>query len=98
MILFSKQLNKFTIALNLLVWPRQTKKSLGFSWSGNYKLQKIFDNFKNKTRNINNKTNNTTDETQTVILHWLPKIGPTIKKETQKFGFTWFEFQADPNL
>ena len=34
---------------------------------------------------------------QTVIIPWVPKIRPKIKKETQKFGFRAV-FQTGPNL
>ena len=49
-------------------------------------LQKIINNFKQKTRNINNNNNSNTDKKQTITLSWIPNIGPEIKKEIQKFG------------
>ena len=58
-------------------------------------LQKIINNFEKKTCSINN--NNNTDKKQTIIFPWIPKIGPKIKKEIQKFGFR-VPFQTGPNL
>ena len=50
-------------------------------------LQKIVNNFEKKTRSINNANNNNTAKKQTITFPWIPKIGPKIKKEIQKFGF-----------
>ena len=47
--------------------------------------------FQKKTRGTNNNNNNNnntnTNKNQTVTIPWVPKIGPKIKKEIQKFGF-----------
>ena len=53
-------------------------------------------NFEKKTRSIN-KNNNDTDKKQTITLPWIPKIGPKIKKEIQKFGFR-VALRTGPNL
>ena len=45
----------------------------------------------------NNNNNNNTNKKQTVNIPWVPKIGPKIKKEIQKFGFR-VAFQTGPNL
>ena len=50
-------------------------------------LQKIINSFKKKTRGIDNNNNNSITKKQTIIFPWIPKIGPKIKKEIQKFGF-----------
>ena len=60
-------------------------------------LQKIISNFEKKTHNINSNNNNNTNKKQTITFPWIPKIGPKIKKEIQKFGFR-VAFQTGPNL
>ena len=45
----------------------------------------------------NNNNNNNTNKKQTVTFPWIPKIGPKLKKEIQKFGFR-VAFQTGPNL
>ena len=50
-------------------------------------LQKIPNSFEKKSRGTNNNNNNNTNKTQTIIFPLIPKIGPKIKKEIQKFGF-----------
>ena len=46
-------------------------------------LQKIINSFENKTRGTNNNNNNT-NKKQTVIIPWVPKSGPKIKKKKYK--------------
>ena len=58
-------------------------------------LQKKINSFEKKSTNNNN--NNNTNEKQTINFPWVPKIGPKIKKEIQKFGFR-VAFQVGPNL
>ena len=41
--------------------------------------------------------NDNTNKKQTLTIPWVPKIGPKIKKEIQKFGFR-VAFQTGPNL
>ena len=60
-------------------------------------LQKIINNFEKKTHSINKNNNSNTNKKQTITFPWIPKIGPKIKKEIQKFGFR-LAFQTDPNL
>ena len=60
-------------------------------------LQKIINNFGKKTRSTSNKNNNNTNKKQTISFPWIPKVGPKIKEEIQKFGFR-VAFQTDPNL
>ena len=58
-------------------------------------LKKIINNFEKKIYSTNNNNsdnkntniNNNVNKKQTVTFPWIPKIGPKIKKETQKFGF-----------
>ena len=58
-------------------------------------LQKIIEK---KTRGTNNNNNNNDiNKKQTVTIPWVPKIGPKIKIEIQKFGFR-VAFQTGPNL
>ena len=60
-------------------------------------LQKIINSFENKTRGTNNNNNNT-NKKQTVIIPWVPKSGPKIKKKKiQKFEFR-VAFQTGHNL
>ena len=59
-------------------------------------LQKIINSFEKKTRGTNNNNNNT-NKKQTVTISWVPKIGPKIKKEMQKFGFR-VAFRTGPNF
>ena len=59
-------------------------------------LQKIINNFEKKTHGTSNNNNNT-NKKQTITFPWIPKIGPKIKKEIQKFGFR-VAFQTGPNL
>ena len=42
-------------------------------------------NFKKETSVTNNKNDNDTDKKQTITLAWMPKTGPKIKNENQKF-------------
>ena len=51
----------------------------------------------NNNNNNNNNNSNNTNKKQTVTIAWVPKIGPKIKKEIQKFGFR-VAFQTGPNL
>ena len=51
----------------------------------------------NNNNNNNNNDSNNTYKKQTVTIAWVPKIGPKIKKEIQKFGFR-VAFQTGPNL
>ena len=62
-------------------------------------LQKIINSFENKIRctNNNDNNNNNTNKKQRVTFSWVPKIGPKIKKEIQKFGFR-VAFQTGLNL
>ena len=60
-------------------------------------LQKMINNFEKKARSINNNVNTNTDKKQTITFPWIPKIGPKIKKEIQKFRFR-LGFQTGPNL
>ena len=60
-------------------------------------LQKIVNSFEKKTRGAINNNNNNTNKKQTIIIPWVPKIGPKIKKEIQKFGFR-VAFKTGPNL
>ena len=60
-------------------------------------LHKIINNFERKTRSINNNNNNNTDKKQTIAFPWIPKSGPKIKKEIQKFEFR-VAFQTGSNL
>ena len=60
-------------------------------------LQKIINSFERKTRSTNNNNSNDTNKKQIIAFPWVPKIGPKIKKEMQKFGFR-VAFQTDPNL
>ena len=60
-------------------------------------LQKIINNFEKNTRSINNNYNNHTDKKLTITLSWIPKIGPKIKNEIQRFGFR-VSFQMGPNV
>ena len=59
-------------------------------------LQNMINIFEKKTRGTNNNNNNiSTNKNQTVTIPWVPKIGPKIKKEIQKFGFRlafWIDF------
>ena len=59
-------------------------------------LQKIINSFENKTHGTNNNNNNT-NKKQTVIIPWVPKSGPKIKKKIQKFEFR-VAFQTGHNL
>ena len=59
--------------------------------------KRIINNFGKKTRSTSNKNNNNTNKKQTISFPWIPKVGPKIKKEIQKFGFR-VAFQTDPNL
>ena len=59
-------------------------------------LQKMINSFENKTRCTNNNNFNT-NKKQTVIIPWVPKIGPKIKNEIQKFEFR-VAFQTGPNI
>ena len=56
----------------------------------------MINSFEKKTRSTNNNNNNT-NKKQTITFPWIPKIGPKIKKEIQKFGFR-VAFQTGPNL
>ena len=56
----------------------------------------MINSFEKKTRSTNNSNNNT-NKKQTITFPWIPKIGPKIKKEIQKFGFR-IVFQTGPNL
>ena len=61
-------------------------------------LRKIINEFEKKARTtINTTNNNNTNKKQTITVPWIPKIGPKIKKEIQKFGFR-VAFQTGPNL
>ena len=62
-------------------------------------LQKIINSFEKKIRctNNNDNNNNNTNKKQRVTFSWVPKLGPKIKKEIQKFGFR-VAFQTGPNL
>ena len=40
-----------------------------------------------KRKHIINNNDNNTDKKETITFPWIPKIGPKIKKEIQKFGF-----------
>ena len=61
-------------------------------------LQKIINIFEKKTCSVNNNNNNSnTDKKQTITFPWIPKTGPKIKKEIQKFGWK-VVFQKGPNL
>ena len=60
-------------------------------------LQKIINSFERKTRSTNNNNSNDTNKKQIIAFPWVPKIGPKIKKEMQKFGFR-VAFQRGPNL
>ena len=60
-------------------------------------LQKIISNFETKALSDNNDNNNNTDKNQTITSSWIPKIGPEIKNEIQKFGFR-VAFQTSPSL
>ena len=60
-------------------------------------LQKLTHSFEKKTRNINNNNNNNTEKKQTITYPWIPKIGPKVKKEIQKFRFRVL-FQTVPKL
>ena len=61
-------------------------------------LKKIINDFEKKTRTtINTNNNNNTNKKQTITVPWIPKIGPKIKKEIQKFGFR-VAFKTGPNL
>ena len=51
----------------------------------------------NNNNNNNNNDNNNINKKQTVTISWVPKIGPKIKKEKQKFGFR-VAFQTSPKL
>ena len=65
---------------------------------GKRTLQKIINGFEKKTRGTNNNnSNDITNKKQTVTIPWVPKMGPKIKKEMQKFGFR-VAFQRGPNL
>ena len=65
---------------------------------GKWTLQKIINGFEKKTRGTNNNnSNDITNKKQTVTIPWVPKMGPKIKKEMQKFGFR-VAFQRGPNL
>ena len=60
--------------------------------------KKIINEFEKKTRTtINTTNNNNTNKKQTITVPWIPKIGPKIKKEIQKFGFR-VAFKTGPNL
>ena len=59
-------------------------------------LQKITNNFEKKTRSINNNNNSSTNK-QTTNFPWIPKIGPKIRKEIQKFDVR-VAFQSDRSL
>ena len=50
-------------------------------------LQKIINNFEKKSHSTNNNNNSNTNKKKTITFPWIPKIGPKIKKEIQKFGF-----------
>ena len=62
-------------------------------------LLKIINSSEKKTcsTNNNNNNNNNTNKKQTITFPWVPKFGPKIKREIQKFGFR-VAFQAGPNL
>ena len=62
-------------------------------------LQKIINSFEKKIRGTNNNdnNNNNSNKKQRVTFSWVPKIGPKIKKDIQKFGFR-VAFQTGPNL
>ena len=63
-------------------------------------LQEIINNFEKKTciaNDNNNNNNSNTDKKHTIIFPWIPKIGPNIKTEIQKFGFR-VAFQTGPNI
>ena len=53
--------------------------------------------FEKKRRSTNNDNNNNTNKKERISFPWIPKIGPKIKKEIQKFGFR-VAFQTDPDL
>ena len=55
----------------------------------------MINNFEKKARSINNNINTNTDKKQTITFPWIPKIGPKIKKEIQKFRFR-LGFQNGP--
>ena len=59
-------------------------------------LQKLINSFKNKTHGTNNNNNNNINKKQTMTFPCIPKIGPKIKKEIQKFRFR-VEFRTGPN-
>ena len=59
--------------------------------------QNTINNFEKKARSISNINNSNTDKNQTITIHWIPKIGPKIKKVIQKFGFR-VAFQTGRNL
>ena len=48
-------------------------------------LQKIINNFEEKTRSASNNDNNNTYKKEALTFPWIPKIGRNIKKEGQKF-------------
>ena len=51
-------------------------------------IKTLQNSFEKKTCGTNNNNNNNnTNKKQTVNIPWVPKIGPKIKKEIQKFGF-----------
>ena len=64
---------------------------------GRKTLKKIINDFEKKTRSTNNNNNNNTNKKQTITFPRIPKIGPKIKKEVQKFRFKVM-FQAGLNL
>ena len=64
---------------------------------GRKTLKKIINDFEKKTRSTNNNNNNNTNKKKTITFPWIPKIGPKIKKEVQKFRFKVM-FQAGLNL
>ena len=77
-----------------------------FYENGHYKktLQKIINGFEKETCSANNKIiiimiiiRITSNKKPTVIIPWVPKIGPKTKKEIKKFGFR-AAFQTNPKL
>ena len=62
-------------------------------------LKKTINDFEKKTCTINNtaNNNNNNNKKQTITFPWIPKIGPKIKKQIQKFGLR-VAFQTGLNL
>ena len=61
-------------------------------------MQRIINSFEKKTRSTNNNdNNNSTNKKKIITFPWVPKAGPKIKKETQKFGFR-VAFQTAPHV